>query len=598
MIDFFKKIENSLIYFLFILTIILPFFEIISRYVNIFSIPANQVIVQHGTLWIGFVGAVIAARSNRLLSIVKDPIFNRSNSFKFFQYITHILSASIVLILSTSYFKIIQIGIQYPSFVFPFVTEWFVQLVIPFSLISIWFYLIYLSSSNSKYRLSVFILSIIITLLTYFIPFPTSNIYIFLVLFILLILAVWNGLPIFITLGGFSIIFYLSIPTDWSTNFEILSSISDGAYRIVSSPTISAIPLFTLGGYILSKSNVSSRLFNFFKSAFGWFSGSTILIVVFISALFTSLTGGSGVTIIALGGVLYPILINEGYSKKFTLGVLTSCGSLGLLFPPSLPSIIYSISAGVNPINFFKIAFFPAIILIFSVIFYGFFKKPTKSSTVNFNYKNFLQCLKIAKWELLIPVIIIVSIFSGFSTLVESASLLVVYIILIELFIYKDLTILDLKKVTVEASKLIGGVLIILGFAMGLTGYLVDAQIPLKILNFARDFIASPLVFLLALNILLLLAGSLMDIFSAILVIVPLILPLSTYYGIDPIHLGIIFISNLELGYITPPVGMNLFLSSYRFDKSLSQVLRSSFPFFLIRLIGLLFITYIPLFFY
>ena len=215
-----------------------------------------------------------------------------------------------------------------------------------------------------------------------------------------------------------------------------------------------------------------------------------------------------------------------------------------------------------------------------------------------FNLKESVKALSIAKWEIIIPILIIVSLFSGFATLVECAALLVVYVLFIELYIYKDIDIKDIPKIVIDCATLVGGVLIILGFAMGFTGYLVDAQIPLKILHFAQQSIESKIVFLLALNILLLIAGCIMDVFSAIIVIVPLIAPLAAYFGIDPVHLAIIFIANLELGYITPPVGMNLFLSSYRFEKDMPTVYRATMPYFFIRLIGVLFITYIPLFFY
>ena len=337
---------------------------------------------------------------------------------------------------------------------------------------------------------------------------------------------------------------------------------------------------------------------DFFKTSLGWLPGSTVLIVVLLCAFFTALTGGSGVTILALGAILYPILVEDGYSEIFSLGLITTAGSLGLLFPPSLPAIIYSVTAGINPIDLFKQGFFPALFLLLVVVLYGFYHRPNEKKKIKFSLKNSMEALFVAKWEIVIPILIVFGLFSGFATLVECAALLVVYVLFIELYIYKDISVKDIPRIVIDCATLVGGVLIILGFAMGFTGYLVDAEIPLKILHFAQQSIESKIIFLLALNILLLVAGCIMDVFSAIIVIVPLIAPLAAYFGVDPIHLAIIFIANLELGYITPPVGMNLFLSSYRFNKDMPTVYKATMPYFFIRLIGVLIITYIPLFFY
>ena len=453
-------------------------------------------------------------------------------------------------------------------------------------------------SSDFRYRLFVSIFSIVPTLILYYWQFPFANPLLLWSQIIFSIILVAFGLPIFILLASLAIFFFLSEPTEWATNYDLISTISDSAYRIVVSPTLAAIPIFTLAGYILAESNISDRLIKFFKSSLGWLPGSTVLIVVILCAFFTALTGGSGVTILALGAILYPILVHDGYSKRFSLGIITTAGSLGLLFPPSLPAIIYSVTAGINPLELFRQALIPAIFLMCIMFFYGLYMLPKNKKIEKFNFKNAYNSAKIAKWEIAIPLLIILSLFSGFATLVESAALLVLYVLTVELYIFKDVSFKDLPKIIIDCSTLVGGVLIILGFAMGFTGYLVDAQIPLKILNFVQNTISSKIIFLLALNILLLIIGCLMDVFSAIIVVVPLIAPLAAYFGIDPFHLAIIFIANLELGYITPPVGMNLYLSSYRFNKDMPTIYSATLPFFFIRLIGVLIITYIPLFFY
>ena len=596
--NFLSKIENFICYFCFAVIISFPVFQILSRSIDFFSIPASQEIVQHMTLWIAFMGAVLAARSNRLLAVVREPVFNQSSEFNIGHFLVHAVSVGVVFVLAVSYLKMIQIGIQYPAFVAPFITVWFAQSIIPVGLFLIWYHMIMTSSSRFNYRLLLVFFSFLITIILYYWQFPFSNEILLTLKVLATLTLVAFGLPIFVVLAVLSILFFLSEPTDWATNFDLMATISDSAYRIVVSPTLAAIPIFTLAGYLLAESNISRRLLDFFKNSLGWLPGSTVLIVVLLCAFFTALTGGSGVTILALGAILYPILVEDGYSEVFSLGLITTAGSLGLLFPPSLPAIIYSVTAGINPIDLFKQGFLPALFLLLVVVLYGFYHRPNKQKKIKFSLKNSMKALSVAKWEIVIPILIILGLFSGFATLVECAALLVVYVLFIELYIYKDINLKDIPKIVIDCATLVGGVLIILGFAMGFTGYLVDAQIPLKILHFVQQGIESKIIFLLALNILLLVAGCIMDVFSAIIVIVPLIAPLAAYFGIDPIHLAIIFIANLELGYITPPVGMNLFLSSYRFNKDMPTVYKATMPYFFIRLIGVLVITYIPLFFY
>jgi tripartite ATP-independent transporter DctM subunit len=596
--NYLNRAIDWLCLFLFLILISFPIFQILGRYISFFSIPASQEIVQHMTLWIGFIGAVIAARSNKLLSVVREPVFDSTTKVNWPKFFVHVFSLSIVFVLSISYLKMIQIGFQYPDYIAPYIPTWFAQAIIPVGLILIWFQMIMTSSTDIKYRVLLTVISIIPTIILYFWQFPLANPLLLWTKVLFAISLVAFGLPIFILLASLSIFFFLSEPSEWATNYDLISTISDSAYRIVVSPTLAAIPIFTLAGYILAESNISERLIRFFKASLGWLPGSTVLIVVLLCAFFTALTGGSGVTILALGAILYPILIHDGYSKQFSLGIITTAGSLGLLFPPSLPAIIYSVTAGINPLELFKQALIPAIFLMSIMFFYGLYKRPKSKTVERFVFKDAIETAKIAKWEIAIPLLIILSLFSGFATLVESAALLVLYVLTVELYIFKDISFKNLPKIIIDCSTLVGGVLIILGFAMGFTGYLVDAQIPLKILNFVQSTISSKIIFLLALNILLLIVGCLMDVFSAIIVVVPLIAPLATYFGIDPFHLAIIFIANLELGYITPPVGMNLYLSSYRFEKDMPTIYSATLPFFFIRLIGVILITYIPLFFY
>ncbi|HIO75145.1 MAG TPA: TRAP transporter large permease subunit [Candidatus Marinimicrobia bacterium] len=405
---------------------------------------------------------------------------------------------------------------------------------------------------------------------------------------IAIIVSLAFGAPIFIGLGGFAVLFF------WYDGVPI-AAVPAEMYRIVVSPTLPTIPLFTLAGYILAQSGASKRLIEVFRHWFGWIPGGTPVMITLLCGFFTTLTGGSGVTILALGGLLLPMLISEKYPREFSVGLITVSGSLGLLFPPSLPVIIYGVTAGV-PINkIFLAGIIPGFFLVAMVAMWGvrqgFISKVTRQP---FQPAEAFQAFWKAKWEVFIPAFILIGIFGGFTTLVEAAAFTVVYVLFVEVFVYKDLKLNDLPKVIVDCATLVGGVLIILGVAMGFTSYLVDAQVPLLALDWVRENIQSKYVFLLALNVMLLIVGCLMDIFSAIIVVVPLIKPMGIYFGIDPVHMAVIFIANLELGYLTPPVGMNLFLSAYRFNRSMPEVYKATLPFFIILLLTVLAITYIP----
>ncbi len=597
--NFLNKAIDWLCIFLFFIIISILIFKIPSRIFNFdfFSISsASEAIVNHANLWICFVGAIIAARSNKLLSVVREPVFNSSNNFEWPKFFVHFFSVSTIFLLSISYLTILEFDHKNIA---PFIPTWFAKSIIPIGLILMWIQMLITSSSNLRYRLSLAFFSIIPTIVLFYYPYPfeSNPIFLWFIVFFSTVLVAY-GLPLFIYLALLPILFYSSEPQLIGSNMSIIGDISDNAYTVLIKENLAAIPMFTLAGYILAESNISERLINFFKASVGWIPGSTVLIVIFLSTFFTALTGGSGVTILALGAVLFPILVRDGYSKRFSLGLITTAGSLGLLFPPSLPAIIYSVTAEINPLELFREAFIPAIFLMSIMFFYGLYMRPKNKKTEKFNLARTIKAANVAKWEILIPILIVLSIYTGFATLVESAAILALYVLIVELYIFKDIKINDLPKIVINCAKLLGGILIILGFAYGLTQYFIDIQFEQHILEFVKSSISSKIIFLLILNILLLIIGCLMDVYSAIIVVVPLIAPIALQFGIDPIHLAIIFIANLELGYITPPVGMNLYLSSFRFDKDMPTIYRATLPFFFIRLIGVLIITYIPLFFY
>ncbi len=366
--------------------------------------------------------------------------------------------------------------------------------------------------------------------------------------------------------------------------------------RLASSPNMIAIPLFTFAGVLMSNGGAPQRLVNFYRAAFGWMPGGLAIVAIGSCAFFTAYSGASGVTILALGGLLYPILRGEGYKEKFSLGLLTTSGSLGLLFPPSLAILIYGIVAGVSIEHMFFAGLVPGIILMVMLAIYSMFQG-NKSHVVKheFEFSALQTSIKGCIWDLFLPVGVVAGIFGGFVSIMEASAATVAYVILVEVAIYKEI---DLRTqffgLLVETCVLFGSLLVILLVALGLTNLIIDAQLPMILLNTIEEHISSPLQFLMLLNLFLLLVGAMMDIFSAIIVVVPLILPLALRYGIDPVHLGIIFLANLEIGYSTPPVGINLFIASQRFGKSILTLFKSTLPYLLIMFIWLLMITYIP----
>ncbi|MBA7692148.1 hypothetical protein ES703_100706 [subsurface metagenome] len=397
------------------------------------------------------------------------------------------------------------------------------------------------------------------------------------------------GAPIFVVLGGIAYMLFARVG-------GALEVIPSEAYTMLTGHSIPAIPLFTLTGFILSESKAGQRLVRLFQAFFGWLPGGMAIMAVLVCTFFTTFTGASGVTILALGGLLSYVLISSGkYSSSFSKGLLTSSGSIGLLFPPSLPIILYGVVAHINIKHMFIGGIFPGVIMVLTLSIIGVVSAVrNKSKRTPFELKEAVISVRESIWEILLPVIIILGFFLGITTLVETGAIAVMYALIIEVFVHRDLKLKDLGHVLLKCLPIIGGVLVILALAKGLSYYIVDAEVPMKLTAWARANIQSKYLFLILLNIALLITGCLMDIFSAITVVVPLIIPLGAVFGIHPVHLGIIFLANLELGYLTPPVGINLFLASYRFNESLVKIYRDVLPFFLALLFTVLLITYVP----
>ena len=395
------------------------------------------------------------------------------------------------------------------------------------------------------------------------------------------------GGALFVLLGGASIIGYAMAG-------EPISTILIDFNRLTRNSTILIIPLFTFAGYIIAEGKAPQRLVAFARASVGWLPGGIAVVVLGTCAFFTTFTGASGVTIIALGGLVYPIL-RQTYNEKFSLGLITASGSIGLLFPPSVPLILYAIIAQVPIDRMFLAGIIPGILIlgILSLYCCGWSVRK-KTETTPFDLTVFLKTLSAAKWELLLPFVVLGGILSGIVTLDEAAALTAIYACVVEMGIHRSISLKVLPRIVKESTLLVGAILIILGIALGLTNYLITLDVPTAVLDWIQSTTESRVITLIGLNVFLLIVGCLMDIFSAIIIVVPLLLPIAEQFGIDKAHLGIIVLTNLEIGYLTPPVGMNLFISSMKFDRSVVLLYRSVLLFIALLLVALVLVTYVP----
>lgn len=404
-----------------------------------------------------------------------------------------------------------------------------------------------------------------------------------------LTLLAFFGMPLFAVIGAAALVSFYGAEIDSSGIFIEL-------YRVAANPTLIAIPLFTFAGFILAESQAPQRLTRLTEAFLGSVPGGASIVVLLACSFFTAFTGASGVTIIALGGLLFPMMIKEKYSRDFSLGLLTSSGSLGLLFPPSLPLILYGLVAQVSIDQLFLAGIVPGLLMLVIIAIYGSVKSVAFGvKRIPFDAAKAKDAVKDAIWEIPLPFIILFGIYGGVFTVTEASAVTVVYTLLVESIIHKDIDMArDIPRLMRNSMVLVGAIIIILGTAMGFTNYLIDEQIPMQLLAFMRQYITDPFTFLVVLNLFLLGVGCMMDIFSAIIVVVPLIVPIAKSFGVDMLHLGIVFLTNLEIGYSTPPVGINLFIASSRFEEPIVKLYRATVPFLALRLAGLLLITYIP----
>jgi len=568
----------------------LPFLSLALRPLVGVHVPGSAAIIQHLTLWLAFVGALVTTRRGQHLTLSTVEFFASDRTRRTARLVSGALAAATTALLCYTATQVVRQDRVSGKTIPGGIPEWASECVMPVVLglmallfawgasPRIWGRVLALAAIPAAFSLGL-------------VPeqaagwaFPLA---------VLILAAAALGAPIFVVMGALALLFFFKDGTP-------IAAVSAEISRLMASPLIPAIPLLTACGYVLAEGAASERLLRFFRALFGWMPGGLAIIVTGVCALFTTFTGGSGVTIIAVGGLLYPMLTKDGYPRGFSLGLVTAAGSLGLLFPPSLPVILYSVvaSAGGRVVaadRLYLAGLLPGILMAAIVAVYGVLVgRGRERARQSFAWHELAQATWGAKWELLLPVAIVGLFASGKTSMVETAAAALVFALLTQCVLSRDLPIRRAPAALVKAGSLMGAVLLLLSIAMGLTAYLVEAELAARLLEWVTLHIHSKVLFLLAFNVLLLVVGCLIDIFSAIVVVVPLVAPIGAAFGVDPVHLGIIFLANLELGFLTPPIGMNLFLSSSRFGVPLMRVWRDTLPFLVVLALGVLAITYAP----
>ncbi len=579
--------ENGLAAAAILLMAVLPVLEILLRTFFKTGIPGSTDYVKHLTLWVGFLGAMIASRDRRHLCLATGADRLPPLPRRIVGWATAAVSAGVAAALAHAAWEFVKSELESPKKLGDWLPLPYAQGILPaaFAVMALRFVL---QAEGWRGKVVALLGVAVAGMLgrAWIEPYAAKLLWPGIAL---LVGAAALGAPIFVAMGGAALLLFFSdeIP---------VSVVPLEAYHLVVDPTIPTIPLFTMTGFLLAEGKASERLLRLFRALFGWMPGGLAIVATLVCAFFTTFTGASGVTILALGGLLLPMLLQSGYRENFSVGLLTSSGSIGLLFPPSLPVILYAIQAHIPIPDLFKAAAIPGAVLVLAVAVFGVVEaKRARVPRQPLDLPEAGRALWAAKWEVLLPVVALVSLFGGFCGMVEAAAITAVYALVVQVAIHREIhPIRDLPRVLATSVTLIGGVVAILGVAMGLTNYLVDAEVPANAAEWVKAHVHSPLVFLLALNLFLIVVGALMDIFSAIMVVVPLILPAAEAFGIHPLHLGVIFLANLELGYLVPPVGENLFLSSYRFNKPILRVAACTLPFMIAILVAVLVITYVP----
>jgi C4-dicarboxylate transporter, DctM subunit len=584
----FARLEDSVATVVAVALVLLPLAEAAARELFQISLPGAPSFTLHLTLWLGLMGAAIAARDNKLLTLATGSLWPEGVVRTVAKIIGNGAGVVVTTGLAASSVELIKLHREIGYTITEGVPVWWADLLLPVALGLIALRLAWAGGATPLTRAAT-ALGLPVGLWIASHPHMLVGQSPWLWLGVVVAAAI-AGTPIFAVLGGAAL--FLFLVNDIAPVIMPLK-----AYEQLTNETLPSIPLFTLAGFLFAEGKAPDRLLRLFRGLFGWMPGGTAVVTAALCAFFTTFTGGSGVTILALGGLLLPALLAEGYRDRFSLGLITASGSLGLLLPPALPLMLYGIIATGIPLdNLFIGGFLPGLLMIVLVAALGIREGLiTGGRRTPFRISEAGAALWEAKWEVLMPVVILVSLFGGYATPVQSSAIAALYALIVQRFVHRDLpSARDVVRVTGDCIAIVGGVLIILAGAAGLTSYMIDAQVPEALTAWVTANIQSQWAFLLALNGFLIIVGCLMDIFSALVVVVPLIIPISQVFNIHPVHLGIIFVANLELGYLTPPVGLNLFLSSYRFNRPVLEVARASLPMLAILAVGVLLITYVP----
>jgi C4-dicarboxylate transporter DctM subunit len=594
------RVENWLIIFSLVAMGLLPLLEMVFRVLQgppkpgvetttHLGIEGSAMLVQHFTLLVGMIGGAIAARENRLLAMSALPTLLKGWWKSAAAIFSSAAATAVTAFLAYAAWQFVQSERAAGDILTYQIRKWVIQLAMPICFAQIAWRLIYYAGPSWRDRAVAFLLAggLVFTMLhpplaAAKMVWPTIGI---------LLAATILGAPIFVMLGGAALILF------WGDDSPI-ASVPVSHYGLITQDALPTLPLFTLAGYYLAEGGASKRLLRVFQALVGQIRGGPAIVTCLVCAFFTTFTGASGVTILALGGLLMPILVSAHYSERNAIGLVTSAGSLGLLFPPCLPLILYAIIAKdtVTIKQMYLGGILPGIVLLVLTAALGVWQGPKEASKHQpFDLKELGRAVWDAKWELFLPIVAFVGLFGGFATPVETAALTALYAFFVQFVIYRDLKVTkDAPRIMTECGMLIGGVLLILGVALGFTSFLVDAQVPNQLADWAATHVKSPWLFLLGLNIVLIFIGGLIEIYAAIIVVVPLLVPIGLRMGIDPVHLGIIFLANMELGFLCPPVGLNLLLSSYRFKKPVGEVTLAVLPMLAVLFIGVLLITYFP----
>jgi C4-dicarboxylate transporter DctM subunit len=580
------RLETLLVVVISSAMMVLPVLEIVLRRFGS-GVPGGSVYVQHLTLWVGFLGALLATLGGRHLGLATTGLLPSERAKSSAMTFGAFVAAVTTFALAYASFRVVQAGRDSSVRLAGGIPEWWSQAIVPVTLALMGVRFLGHAPGGRLGRIALAAVAML-TLL----GFVLAGDHVGLIFWpgILLISAAFLlGAPVFVAMSGAAMLLFLREGAP-------IAAVPTETLRLLQNPTLPAIPLLTLAGYVLASGRASDRLVRAYKSLFGWLPGGVAIMAISVCALFTTFTGGSGVTILALGGVLSPALKRDRYPEGFSLGLVTAAGSLGLLFPPSLPVILYGAVAGVAADRLYLGGFVPGVLLMAVVSIFSIrIAIKAGAPRQRFEVREVLAALSDAKWDLGLPVLVLGVFVTGWSTIVEAAALGAAYAVAVELVVFRDTHWLrEMPKVFVSSATLVGAVVILLGVALGFTSYLVDAEIPDALITWVQAHFHSQWSFLLALNGLLLVLGSIFEIYAAIIVLAPLIAPLGKLFSVDPVHLGVVFLANLELGFLFPPMGLNLLLSASRFGRPLPFLYRQALPFLLIMAGGVLLITYVP----